>query len=159
MARKKEAFKELYRFPSEENNTQYKCIQNQMRKIFARTMRMEAKQELNNLFQNCNSVFYFLRRMKNEGKDVEGGRCLRGRDERFGFIEENRAKIWKDHMEKIMNEENEWEHMVETDVVEGSVEKVARNKNVEAMQKMKSGKETGPSEVNVEMIVASGKIL
>ena len=62
-------------------------------------------------------------------------------------------------MEKIMNEGNEWEHMVETDVVEGPVEKVARNKNVEAMEKMKSGKETGPSEVNVEMIVASGKIL
>ena len=40
-------------------------------------------------------------------------------------------------MEKIMNEENEWDHMVETDVVEGQVEKVARNETVEAMQKMK----------------------
>ena len=40
-------------------------------------------------------------------------------------------------MEKIMNEENEWDHMVETDVVEGPVEKVARNETVEAMQKMK----------------------
>ena len=26
-------------------------------------------------------------------------------------------------MEKVMNEENEWDHMVETDVVEGPVEK------------------------------------
>ena len=57
-----------------------------------------------------------------------------------------------------MNEENEWDHMVETDVVEGQVETVARNEIVEAMQKMKSGKATGPSEVSVEMIVASGKI-
>ena len=39
--------------------------------------------------------------------DVEGGRCLRGGDGRLGFIEEDRAKIWKEHMEKIMNEENE----------------------------------------------------
>ena len=30
-------------------------------------------------------------------------------------------------MEKIMNEENEWDRMVETDLVEGPVEKVARN--------------------------------
>ena len=45
--------------------------------------------------------------------------------------------------------------MVETDVVEGPVEKVIRNKIVEAMQTMKSGKATGPSEVTVEMIVAS----
>ena len=50
--------------------------------------------------------------------DVERGRCLRGGDGRLGFIEEDRAKIWKEHMEKIMNEENEWDHMVETDVVE-----------------------------------------
>ena len=57
-----------------------------------------------------------------------------------------------------MNEENEWDHMVETDVVKGPVEKVARNEIVEAMQRMKSGKATGLSEVSVEMIVASGKI-
>ena len=61
-------------------------------------------------------------------------------------------------MEKIMNEENKWDHMVETDVVEGPVEKVARNKIVEAMQRMKSGKTTGPSEVRVEMIITSGEI-
>ena len=61
-------------------------------------------------------------------------------------------------MKKIMNEENEWDHMVEIDVVEeGPVEKVARIEIVEAMQKMKSGKATETSEVSVEMIVASGE--
>ena len=62
--RKKAAFKELCRFPSEQNKTQYKRIRNQTRKIVARAMRMEANQELNNLYQNSNSVFYFLRRIK-----------------------------------------------------------------------------------------------
>ena len=61
-------------------------------------------------------------------------------------------------MEKIMDEENEWDHMVETDLVEGPLEKVACNEIVETMQKMESGKAIGPSEVNVEMIVASGEI-
>ena len=119
-------------------------------------MRIEANQELNNLDQNSNSVFYFLRRIKKEGKDVEGGRCLRGRDGRLGFIEEDRAKIWKEHITMIMNEENEWDYMVKTDLVEEPMEKVARNEIVEVMQMMKSGKATGPSEVRVEMIVASG---
>ena len=96
--------------------------------------------------------------MKKEGKDVEGGRCLRGGDGRLGFIEEDRAKIWKKHMEKIINEENEWDHMVETDLVEGPVEKLARNEIVKAIQSMKSGRTTGPFEVSVEMIVASGEI-
>ena len=66
-------------------------------------------------------------------ESVEGGRSLRGGDGRLGFIEKDRAKIWKEHMEKIMNEENEWDHMVETDLVEGPVEKVVRNKIVEAI--------------------------
>ena len=76
----------------------------------------------------------------------------------MGFIEEDGAKIWKEYKEKIVNEEKEWDHVVETDVVERPVEKVARNEIVEAMQKMKSGKATGPSQVSAEMIVASGEI-
>ena len=61
-------------------------------------------------------------------------------------------------LEKNQNEENEWDRMVETDLVEGPVEKAARNEIVEAIQSMKSRKATGPSEVSVEMIVASGEI-
>ena len=76
----------------------------------------------------------------------------------MGFSEEDRAKIWKEHMEKIINEENEWDCMVETDLVERPVEKVVRNEIVEAIQSMKSGKATGTSEVSVEMIVASREI-
>ena len=61
-------------------------------------------------------------------------------------------------MEKIMNEENNWDQMVETDVIEGPVERVTRKEIIEAMQKMKSGKAAGLSEVNVEMIRASGEV-
>ena len=64
--------------------------------------------------------------------------------------------MWNEHMQKIMNEENEWDLMVETDAVEGPVEKVARKEIVEAMQKMKSGKAIGPSKVSVKMIVGVG---
>ena len=64
IGRKKVAFKELCRFPSEQNKTQYKRLRNQTGKTVARAMRMEANQGLNNLYQNSNNVFYFLRRMK-----------------------------------------------------------------------------------------------
>ena len=76
----------------------------------------------------------------------------------MGFIEKDRAKIWKEHMEKIMNEKNKWECMVETDLVEGPVEKVARNEIVKAIQSVISGKATETSEVSLEMIVACGEI-
>ena len=47
---------------------------------------------------------------------------------------------------------------METDVVEGPEKKVARNEIVEAIQKMKSVKATGTSEIRVEIMVASGEI-
>jgi len=49
----------------------------------------------------------------------------------LGFSEEDRCKIWKEHMEKIMNEENEWDHMMEA---EGPVERVTRKEVVEAIK-------------------------
>ena len=61
-------------------------------------------------------------------------------------------------MQKIKNKANKWNHMVETDVVEGPVKKVTCNEIVEAMQTTKSGKSTGPFEVGMEMIVARGEI-
>ncbi|XP_068741970.1 uncharacterized protein [Montipora capricornis] len=84
--------------------------------------------------------------MKKDGKDVEGGRCMRGSDSRLSFSEKDRGKVWKEHMERIINEENEWDQNVEADLVEGPVERVSREEVVKAMGEMKAGKAAGPSE-------------
>ena len=34
-------------------------------------------------------------------------------------------KVWKEHMEVIMNEENEWDGFVEAEKVEGPVQKIS----------------------------------
>ena len=48
-----------------------------------------------------------MKSMKKEGKDVEGGRCIRGSNGRLSFSEKHRGKVWKEHMKRIiMNEEN-----------------------------------------------------
>ena len=57
-----------------------------------------------------------------------------------------------------MNEENEWDHNVQADLVEGPFERVSQEEVVKALGKMKAGKAAGPSEVSVEMIAASGEI-
>ena len=49
-SKKKSAPKKLSRFPSEENKTQYKCLTNQTGKIVAKAMKMEANQEMNDLY-------------------------------------------------------------------------------------------------------------
>ena len=47
-SRKKATFKEMCRFPSEDNKTQSKRVRNQTKKVNGIAMRKEVKQELNN---------------------------------------------------------------------------------------------------------------
>ena len=79
------------------------------------------------------------------------------KDVRLVVSEEDCGKLWKESMEKIMNVENEWDHMVEADMVKGPVEGVTDEEVMEALNKMKLGKAAGPSKVNMDMIIASGK--
>jgi len=99
-----------------------------------------------------NKIFKFVKLMKKNGKDVEGGKWMKDKNGRLSFSEEDQCKIWKEHMEKIMNEKNGWDYMVEADVVEGSVEQVTR-KEVEAIKKMKGVKAAGLSEITTKMII------
>ena len=50
--------------------------------------------------------------LKTDSKEVIGGRCMRGSDGKLCFSEKERAKLWKDYMERIINEENDWDHNV-----------------------------------------------
>ena len=70
--------------------------------------------------------------------------------------EKDREKLWKDYIEKIMIVENEWDQMAKADMAEGPVEE-ATYEVMEAINKMKLGIAVGPSEVNMDMIMASGK--
>ena len=61
-------------------------------------------------------------------------------------------------MKRIMNEENDWYHNVEGDAVEGLVVCVSREEVLQAINEMKTGKAPGPSEVSLEMTIASGGV-
>ena len=74
------------------------------------------------------------------------------------FSEKERCKVWKDYKERIINEENHWDHSVEGDAVEGPVVCVSREEVLQALNEMKTGKAPGPSEVSQELIAASGGV-
>ena len=133
-------------------------MRNQTKKVIAKAMKTEAKKEMEELHEKPNKIFKFVIFMKRDGKDVEGGKWIKDRDGRIGFSQEDRCKIWKEHMERIMNEENAWYHKVDAAMVQGPVENVSRKKVREAIRKMKQGKAAGLSEVTTEMIVAGGRI-
>ena len=63
--------------------------------------------------------------------------------------------MWKDYMEWIMNEENDWDHNVEGDDVEGTADSVGREEVLQALNEMRTRKAPGPSEVSFELIAAS----
>ena len=95
--------------------------------------------------------------MRKDGKNINGGGCMKDRNGKLVVSEKDRGKLWKDLMEKIMNVKNEWDQMANADMVEGPVEEVTYEEVMEAMNKMKLGKAAGPSEVNMDIIMASGK--
>lgn len=158
IANKKDAHKEMRKNRTEENKARYVRMRNRAKRAVVKAMKEETVQELKELDKSPNEVFKFVKSMKKDGKDVEGGRCMRGSDGRLSFSEKDRGRVWKEHMEKIMNEENEWDQKVEADLVEGPVEGISREEVVKAIKEMKMGKAAGPSEVCVEMIEASGEI-
>ena len=140
-----------------ENRLKYRSANNRAKKVVARAMKKEAEDDVLGMERSVHKVFKFTKRMKRDGKDVDGGRCLRDDDGRLCFTENQRGAVWKRHMEKIMNVENEWDGVTnDANKVEGPVDQVNRDEVMNAIKSLKAGKSSGPTEVCAEMIVASG---
>ena len=87
-------------------------------------MKQDAKEEMSEEMSEArytkpNDVFKFLKFMRKEGRDIEGRDCMKDKDGRLAVSEKDRGKLWKEHMEKIMNVENDRNQIVEVDMVEG----------------------------------------
>ena len=51
------------------------------------SVRKDAEKELTKLNKKSNNIFTLVKFMKKDGKDIEGGRCVRGKDGKLGFSE------------------------------------------------------------------------
>ena len=122
IARKKDLHKEMCKSGTEANKARYKNMKN-WAKVVAKAMKETAERELR---EHSNKVFKLVKSMKKDGKDVERGRCMRGSNGRLNFSEIDRGRVWKEYMERIMNEENEWDQNVQADLVEGPFERVSQ---------------------------------
>ena len=103
---KKRAYKKMCKNRSEKNKARYKNIKNGTKKEVANSMRKEAEKELTKLNKKLN-IFTLVKFMKKDGKHIERGRCMRGKVGRLGLSEKESKRIWKNHMEEIMNKEND----------------------------------------------------
>ena len=63
---------------------------------------------------------------------------------------------WKEYMEKLMNEENEWDHKISSEVKEGAADCIRMDEVRAALKEMKRHKAPGLSALVTEMIQATG---
>ena len=76
-----------------------------------------------------NVVFRRMRMMKKKTIDSASNNCIKDKNGKVVFAEDGRIRVWKEHMETIMNEENPWDGMVNVEVVEGFMEPFANEKS------------------------------
>jgi hypothetical protein len=67
-------------------------------------------------------TFKTVKQLMKDNKDVVGNGCVRDRSGKLCMGARERAKEWKEHMERLMNEENEWDGVVDVDVVHGPID-------------------------------------
>ena len=69
---------------------------------------------------------------------------------------DDRNKIWKEHMEKLINVENEWSDSIDHSKVEGAVRRIDVEKVRCAMNRMKIRKASGHCGVAIKLFKSAG---
>ena len=113
-------------------------------------MKKETVKEMEEIWNERNTVFRRIRIRKKEATDLAGNNCIKNKNGKVVFAENGRKRVWKEHMKAIMND-----GMVNVEVVEGPIEPFATNEVERALRIMKNGKASGPAGIVKEHIAVS----
>ena len=95
------------------------------------------------------------KQMVKESQDITRSNCLKGVSGKV-IVDVNGIKdSWKEYMEKLMNEENEWDHGISSEVKEGPADCIRIGETDAALKKMKRHRAPGLSGLTAEMIQAT----
>ena len=154
ISEKRKSFQRWKQLPSAENKSCYLSDKKKAKRAVAEAMKNEAVKEMEEIRSDRNVVFRRMRMMKKEANDLAGNNCIKDENGNIVFDEDGRKRVWKEHMEAIMNEENSWDGMVNVEVVEGPMEPFALNEVERALGIMKNGKASGPTGIVKEHLAA-----
>jgi len=96
--------------------------------------------------------------MVKERQDITGLNCIKGASGKVIVDDKGIRDSWKEYMDKLMNEENEWDHKLSAEVKEGPADYIILDE-VRAALKMNRHKAPGLSGLVTEMIQATGDIV
>ena len=120
--------------------------------------RLKFCEELEDVDRRGN-VFRVAKQLVRKNRDVVGAGCVRDNLGKIVVKEDKLLEVWKEHYDRISNEEFSWDKEGLTDVrpVCGPGEKISEEEVEAAIGKMKLGKAAGPSGVVADMLKAAGK--
>ena len=95
--------------------------------------------------------------MVKERQDITGLNCIKGASGKVIVDDKEIKDSWKEYMEKLLNEENEWDHKISAEVKEGPADCI-RMAKVRAVLKMKRHKAPGLSGLVAEIMQATRDI-
>ena len=78
---KKLAYEKTGKNRLEENKAKSKNMKNQTKKAVANSTRKDAEKEFTRLSQKSNNVFKLMKFIKEDQRDIEVNRCMRGKTE------------------------------------------------------------------------------
>ena len=105
-----------------------------------------------------NEIFRRAKQMVKERQDITGLNCIKGASGKVIVDDKGMKDCWKEYMEKLMNEENEWDHKISAEVKEGPADCIRMDEVRAALKKMKGHKAPGLSGLVTEMIQATGEL-
>ena len=119
--------------------------------------RLKFCEELEDLDRKGN-VFRVAEQLVRKNRDVVGAGCVKNNVGKIVVEEDKLLEVWKEHYDRMSNEEFSWDREGLTDVrpVCGPGEKISEEEVGAAIGKMKLGKAGGPSGVVADMLKAAG---
>ena len=87
-------------------------------------MDQKAWEAVEKVDSSCDGHELFRIAKQKEKSDVVGVSCLKDQSGAVKVSVHDRKKIWKEHMEKLMNVENKWSDSIDASKVEGAVRRI-----------------------------------
>ena len=156
--RKRELFRIWRQSWNEEDRKKYCKAKKDAKRVVYMAMdqkAQEAVEKVDSSHDGCD-LFRIAKQRAGEKSDVVGVSCLKDKSGAVKVSVDDRKKIWKEHMEKLMNVENEWSDSIDASKVEDAVRRTEVEEVQCAMNQMKTGKASGSTEVALEMFKAGG---
>jgi len=139
---------------------EYKKSRKNAKRVISSAKEKKQKERANDLNDSeCqNEIFRMAKQMVKERQDITRLNCIKGASGKVVVNDKGIKDSWKEYMEKLVNEENEWDHKISPEVKEGPADCIRMAEVRAALKKMKRHKAPGLSGLVAKMIQATGDI-